>query len=150
MYHEAQKHKRVAKSLFRMNKKRFTGKLGFAIPGWCAAGIDLRQNEAALLAMRGDIKTHCDDLKDFCDTAALVSQMDRVVCVDTSVAHLAGALGINTHILLPFTPDWRWGLEPSERIWYQSVTLHRQAVYGDWDHPLSQVTAALGQSDKGH
>ena len=119
-------------------------------PDYHFLGIDLRHDEAARLAMRGDIKTHCDDLKDFCDTAALVSQMDRVVCVDTSVAHLAGALGINTHILLPFTPDWRWGLKPSERIWYRSVTLHRQAVYGDWDHPLSQVTAALEQLDKGH
>lgn len=87
-------------------------------PDYHFIGIDLQRDEAALLARRGDIRTHCDDLADFCDIAALVSQMDRLVAVDTSVAHLAGALGIDTHILLPFTPDWRWGLGTSERIWY--------------------------------
>ena len=72
--------------------------------------------------------------------------LDRVVSVDTSVAHLAGALGIGTHILLPFTPDWRWGLETSERIWYRSVTLHRQAADDDWEQVLDALHARLAGS----
>ena len=71
--------------------------------------------------------------------------MDRVVAVDTSVAHLAGTLGINTHILLPFTPDWRWGLGTSNSVWYQSAKLHRQVLYGDWVTPLDQVADELAQ-----
>jgi len=106
-------------------------------------GIDLRHDEAALLARRGDVRTHCDDLADFCDTAALVSLMDRVVCVDTSIAHLAGALGIETHILLAFTPDWRWGLESSDSDWYPSVTLHRQTTPGNWQPVLATLHARL-------
>ena len=115
-------------------------------PDYHFLGIDLQRDEAALLARRVDIRTHCDDLADFCDTAALVSQMDRVVSVDTSVAHLAGALGIDTHILLPFTPDWRWGLATSERIWYRSVTLHRQAAHDDWERVLDALHARLAGS----
>ena len=73
--------------------------------------------------------------------------MDRVLCVDTSVAHLAGALGVETHILLPFTPDWRWGLEVCDTPWYPSVTLHRQDAPGDWQPVLSALHDMLAAAD---
>jgi len=116
-------------------------------PDYHFLGIDLRQDERTLLARRNDVHSHCGDLADFRDTAALVSQMDRVVCVDTSVAHLAGALGIETHILLAFTPDWRWGLDGSDSIWYPSVTLHRQPAHGDWQPVLDAIHTMLAQPE---
>ena len=116
-------------------------------PSYHYLGIELRTDEQRRLARRDDIRTHCDHLADFRDTAALVAQMDRVLCVDTSVAHLAGALGVETHILLPFTPDWRWGLEVCDTPWYPSVTLHRQAAPGDWQPVLSALHDMLAAAD---
>ena len=112
-------------------------------PDYHFLGIDLQQNEKKWLSRRGDVRLHCDHLADFCDTAALVSQMDKVVCVDTSVAHLAGALGVDTHILLAYTPDWRWGLGSSNSDWYPSVTLHRQTNPGNWQPVLETLHAKL-------
>jgi len=106
-------------------------------------GVDIEPDDLQLLQTRGDIRTHHEDISDFCDTAALVSLMDRVVTVDTSVAHLAGALGVDTHILLAHTPDWRWGLEAERTFWYPSVTLHRQTARADWQAPLAAVAQEL-------
>ena len=72
------------------------------------------------------IKHFGDDLKDFTDTAALCELIDIVISVDTSVAHLAGTLGKNTWILLPYSPDWRWLLDRNDSPWYSSVKLYRQ------------------------
>ena len=66
------------------------------------------------------------ELKDFSDTAALCHLMDIVVSVDTSVAHLSGALGRPTWVLLPFRPDWRWLLDRRDSPWYSSMKLYRQ------------------------
>jgi tetratricopeptide (TPR) repeat protein len=82
-------------------------------------------------------------LRDFSDTAALCSLMDIVISVDTSVAHLAGALNIKTWILLPYMPDWRWMLERTDSPWYPSVTLIRQNIRNDWDYVLNQVREKL-------
>jgi ADP-heptose:LPS heptosyltransferase len=65
-------------------------------------------------------------LTDFAETAALVSCLDLVITVDTSVAHLAGALGRPTWILLPYTPDYRWLLDRDDSPWYPTVRLFRQ------------------------
>ena len=108
-------------------------------------GVDINENERNLLQSHGNVSLHDDRIANFCDTSALISMMDRVVAVDTSVAHLAGTLGIDTHILLPFTPDWRWGLGTSTSVWYQSAKLHRQVVYGDWVAPLTQVADEITQ-----
>ena len=108
-------------------------------------GVDINENERNLLKSHGNVSLHDDKIANFCDTSALISMMDLIVAVDTSVAHLAGTLGINTHILLPFTPDWRWGLGTSTSVWYQSAKLHRQVVYGDWVAPLTQVADEITQ-----
>lgn len=80
-----------------------------------------------------------DELEDFAATAALVSQLDLLVSVDTSVAHLAGALGVPVWILLPFAPDWRWQLERSDSPWYPTARLYRQPALDDWGTLLSRV-----------
>ncbi|PMS21650.1 glycosyltransferase [Trinickia dabaoshanensis] len=82
-------------------------------------------------------------LADFADTAALTEQLDLVISVDTSVAHLAGALGRPTWVLLPFAPDWRWLLERDDSPWYPSARLFRQRRAGDWAPVIERVAAAL-------
>lgn len=80
-----------------------------------------------------------DQLNDFADTAALCQLMDLVISVDTSVAHLSGALGKQTCLLLPYSPDWRWLLGTRESPWYPTMTIFRQAHIGEWDGPLDEV-----------
>jgi len=86
-----------------------------------------------------------DELSDFAATAAFVSQLDLVVSVDTSVAHLAGALGVPVWILLPFAPDWRWQLERSDSPWYPTARLYRQPALGDWTPVLSRIAHDLAE-----
>ena len=104
---------------------------------------EVREADQALLAARSDILHFGDELKDFADTAALCEQMDLIISVDTSVAHLAGALGKPVWILLPFRPDWRWLLERTDSPWYPSARLFRQEKMGDWDGVMKSVKAEL-------
>lgn len=83
------------------------------------------------------------ELRDFDDTAALIASLDMVITVDTSVGHLAGALGKPTWIMLPKASDWRWLLDRSDSPWYPSVRLFRQTTPGAWDQLIGNVTAAL-------
>jgi tetratricopeptide (TPR) repeat protein len=83
------------------------------------------------------------ELKDFSDTSALCAQMDVVVCVDTSVAHLSGALGKPTFLLLPYNPDWRWLLDRTDSPWYPTMQLYRQEQLGNWQSALEKVSADL-------
>ena len=85
------------------------------------------------------------DLHDFTDTAALCELMDVVISVDTSVAHLAGALGKTTWVLLPYIPDWRWLLNRTDSPWYASAHLDRQEANRDWRPVLKAVMADLAQ-----
>jgi hypothetical protein len=80
---------------------------------------------------------------DFADTAALLQQLDYLVTVDTAVAHLAGALGVKTYLLLPYAPDWRWGTKGNTTPWYQSFTLLRQPQPGDWESVIGQLIESL-------
>jgi ADP-heptose:LPS heptosyltransferase len=83
------------------------------------------------------------ELTDFADTAALVSNLDLVISVDSAVAHLTGALGIPAWVLVQFVPDWRWLLDRSDSPWYPSITLFRQSARGDWSRPIRQLTDQL-------
>lgn len=82
-------------------------------------------------------------LNDFADTAALVENLDLVIAVDTSVAHLAAAMGKPAWLLLPFVPDWRWLLSRPDSSWYPTVQLFRQSKAGDWTTVIHQVADSL-------
>ena len=82
-------------------------------------------------------------LKDFADTAALLQCLDLLISVDTAPAHLAGAMGREVWILLPFAPDWRWMLERLDSPWYPSMRLFRQRSRGDWKGVIAEVVQAL-------
>ena len=84
-----------------------------------------------------------NELEDFADTAALCSALDLVISVDTSIAHLAGALGKPVWVLLPFNPDWRWMLGRTDSPWYTSAWLFRQHAPDDWSRVLDAVKAGL-------
>lgn len=84
------------------------------------------------------------DITDFADTAALMSGLDLIITVDTAVAHLAGALGRPVWTLLPFVPDWRWGLEKEDTPWYPTMRLFRQPSMNDWDSVVLRVAEELG------
>jgi hypothetical protein len=89
------------------------------------------------------IKNYGELLINFADTAALCELMDLVICVDTSLAHLAGALGKKTWVLLPFSPDWRWLLERDDSPWYESIKLYRQGQDREYGPALSCIRSDL-------
>jgi ADP-heptose:LPS heptosyltransferase len=84
-----------------------------------------------------------EELQDFSETAALVSLLDRVITVDTSVAHLAGALGKPVWILLPYAPDFRWLVDRNDSPWYPTAQLFRQPAFGDWSSVIADLKNAL-------
>jgi tetratricopeptide (TPR) repeat protein len=83
------------------------------------------------------------ELHDFADTAALVQNLDLVVTIDTSVAHLAGALAKLVWVLIPFQSDFRWLLDRTDTPWYPTMRLFRQTKVGDWDTPIHELVTAL-------
>jgi tetratricopeptide (TPR) repeat protein/glycosyltransferase involved in cell wall biosynthesis len=85
-------------------------------------------------------------LQDFADTATAISKLDLIITVDTAIAHLAGAMGKPTWLLLAYTPDWRWGLEGSDSPWYPSLRLFRQKQPGDWQEVGDRIAEALQQT----
>ena len=80
---------------------------------------------------------------DFADTAALIEQMDLVISIDTAVAHLAGAMGKPTFLMLPFAPDWRWLLERNDSPWYPTVRIFRQKLPGEWGNVVAGIHKTL-------
>ena len=85
------------------------------------------------------------DLEDFADTAAAVDGLDLVITVDTSVAHLAGALGKPVWVLLPWVTDWRWMLNRADSPWYPTMRLFRQPQPGDWQTPVRELVQHLSE-----
>jgi ADP-heptose:LPS heptosyltransferase len=85
------------------------------------------------------------DIRDFADTAAIVAQLDLVICVDTALAHVAGALGKPCWVLLPaFGADWRWLLDRTDSPWYPGVIrIFRQSKLNDWDMLIGDVVDKL-------
>jgi ADP-heptose:LPS heptosyltransferase len=82
------------------------------------------------------------------DTAAVVSLTDLTVSVDTSVVHIAGAIGREVWVLLPFSPDWRWTLTGEASPWYPHARLFRQTSDGDWDSVIARVGAEIAAMPK--
>jgi ADP-heptose:LPS heptosyltransferase len=104
---------------------------------------DVRATDAVAMKERNDILHFGDALKDFSDTAALITHLDLVISVDTSVAHLAGALARPVWVLLPFAPDWRWLLDCDNSPWYPTARLFRQDNTRTWDSAMALVHEAL-------
>lgn len=104
---------------------------------------EVREADRVALQSRHDIRHLGDDLTDFCDTAALCELLDLIVTVDTSVAHLAGAMAKPVWVLLPFVPDWRWLLHREDSPWYASARLFRQDGSRLWGPVIADAQAAL-------
>lgn len=111
--------------------------------GWVSLQKEVRRTDLAILRLGADITFAGGELDDFADTAALIATLDLVITVDTSIAHLAGALGKPVWILLPFIPDWRWQLGRTDTPWYPTARLFRQPALGDWDTVMAEVRDAL-------
>jgi hypothetical protein len=130
--------------------------------GLATRGNPIHQNDArrslspqlaqTLSTLPGDIVSlHPEDsgARDFADTARLIDGLDVVISVDTSVAHLAGAMGKPTLVLVPgFATDWRWLQSRSDSPWYRSVRLFRSTVDGDWTAAFAELRGALAELTK--
>lgn len=104
---------------------------------------ELRRRDADWLQTAPALQWPGRELQDFDDTAALISNLDLVIGVDTAAVHLAGALGVPVWILLSHVADWRWLLERDDSPWYASARLFRQAAAGDWDAVMTRVRTEL-------
>ena len=105
---------------------------------------EVRELDRLTLDSSPHILNFANYLNDFVDTAALIDNLDLIISVDTSVAHLSAALGKKTLVLLPNVPDWRWLLDREDSPWYLSVKLYRQKSIGDWSGVLDRVKLDLG------
>jgi tetratricopeptide (TPR) repeat protein len=119
-------------------------------PQFVSVQRDLRAIDGEVLASNRNIVHLGPELDDFADTAAVLALVDLVVSVDTSVAHVAGALGRPGFVLLPFQPDWRWLLDRDHSPWYPAVKLFRQPAIGDWGPVIERVRAELAGKFSGN
>jgi ADP-heptose:LPS heptosyltransferase len=104
---------------------------------------DLREGDAEAVARYPNVMHAGSALNDMADTAALLSCVDLTIGVDTSVVHLAGALGREAYVMLPFAADWRWGVIGERSAWYPQLRLFRQDGPGDWDSVVARIRGAL-------
>ena len=110
---------------------------------WYSLQLGERRTDLAAAPL-GVIEDLSPSLDDFAETAAAISELDLVLTVDTSVAHLAGAIGRPTWVMLPFVPDWRWLMGRQDSPWYPSVRLFRQVRRGAWESVIHDIAACLG------
>jgi hypothetical protein len=113
---------------------------------WVILQLQRRPDELPeLVRQRGWIDPFAGhaDPPDYADTAAVVAGLDLVIGVDTSVIHLAGAMGVAVWALIPFSPDWRWMLQRDDSPWYPTMRLFRQGTPGDWAKVLEEVGKEL-------
>ena len=113
------------------------------LPGWRAVSLQVGPRARDAAALPGVLDA-APLLKDFDDTAALVAQLDAVVTVDTSIAHLAGALGKPVLLLAPYAANWQW-MHGEATPWYPLLRSFRQDAPGDWSGPIRSAIAALSQ-----
>ncbi|UCD82321.1 MAG: tetratricopeptide repeat protein [Desulfobacterales bacterium] len=106
-------------------------------------GISAEQIEVEGVPEGMEITNFGQEFEDFADTAAVIDNLDLIISIDTSVAHLAGAMGKPVWLLLPFVPDWRWLLDREDSPWYPTIRLFRQQSPGDWDAPINQIFIEL-------
>ena len=117
----------------------------FEVPGVSFVSLQMGKESTQIAENGLPITDLTAEIKDYADTADLVSCLDLVISVDTSVAHLAGALGVPTWVLVPFCPDWRWMTAfPDTTPWYESLRLYRQEAWADWSAALARLRRDLG------
>jgi hypothetical protein len=114
--------------------------------GFHALQKEIPPADQAWLEQSGWLRNHSAELTDYAETAALIAQMDLVISIDTSVAHLAGALGVPVWIMLPFSADWRWLVGREASPWYPTARLFRQKQPGAWDDVVRRVVDATTTS----
>ena len=116
----------------------------FSIPGvdFVSLQKEVDDDQAAILR-HFNVTQLGQDFSDFVDTAAVVAMLDIVISVDTSVAHLAGAMAKATAVLIPFAPDWRWMLYRTDSPWYPTMRLYRQSAIHDWSEPIARIHREL-------
>ena len=112
---------------------------------WVIAQRDLLPADRAFIGSQPHVRFFGDELSDFADTAALISQTDLVISVCTSLAHLAGALNFPFWLLSKYLPDFRWLDERSDSPWYSSAKIIRQPAHRDWDSVIATVKNDLGR-----
>lgn len=107
---------------------------------------EVRPSDQQYLDAHPEIAYLGPQIHDFEDSGAIIQNMDEIITIDTSLAHLAGALGKKTKVLLPWVPDWRWLLDRQDSPWYPNSILYRQENTGDWHYVVNRV--ASGQNVK--
>jgi Flp pilus assembly protein TadD len=103
----------------------------------------LQKGASENLPVNTNIINLSDEISTFADTAAIISNLDLVISVDTAAAHLAGALGKPVWLLLPFSPDWRWLLDREDSPWYPTMKIFRQTARGNWDSVFEKLLPQL-------
>lgn len=139
-------------STHKNDGNRFLPSLAILAPLWSVPGIAFvslqkgaGEDEASLAAAHQPLTHLGSAIADFADSAAILSQLDLLICVDTAVAQLAGALGTPCWVLLPdYGTDWRWLEDWHDSPWYPEVMrLFRQSADGDWAGAITRVVEAL-------
>ena len=109
---------------------------------------DINEEGRLFLDRLENTVVHRPDIKTFSDTAALIELVDVVISVDTSILHLAAAMGKPVWVMLPFAPDWRWMYDTDKSPWYPTVRLFRQKTQGDWASVIDPIVIALSEFNK--
>ncbi len=123
----------------------FDGVLGMGEGDFYSLQVGEATAQITALGWQDRLEDLSPRLQSFSDTADVISKLDLVITVDTSVAHLAGGLGVPVWVLLPTIADWRWGREATTSCWYRSMRLFRQRRLGHWDSVFGDVEVALAE-----
>jgi Flp pilus assembly protein TadD len=115
-----------------------------SIPGVRFVSLQMGEDAKQPRPSGMELADYTSEIRDFADTAALISQLDLVVSIDTSVAHLAGALGKPVWLLLPNVAAYQWIVGRTDSPWYPTMRVFRQPVQDDWETAISQLSEALG------
>jgi hypothetical protein len=123
--------------------------LSISTVSWISLQVDQRAADLKTLSP-GKVTDFYDNLSDFAESAGLIENINLVITVDTAVAHLAGAMGKETWLLLPIDPDWRWLATGQDSLWYPTIRIFRQRHIGDWQEVLERVKVTLEAKLKGN
>lgn len=114
----------------------------FQIPEfhYVCAQKEVSREDANLLDLYG---VERPEIENFMDTVKILERCERVICIDTSVAHLSASMGIPTWVLLHYNACWKWSVYRIDSPWYPSIRLFRQKTRNDWDEPLQEIAQEL-------